>query len=178
MRSADRALRGRLVILCKTREDVERALALVQRWVVENELTLHPGKTRIVNARSEGFEFLGYHFHAALRLPRKKRLKKFQEDVREKTKRNNGHSLPVVCRRLTGQLRGWFTHFRHCPWTVFRGLDHWIRRRLRSLLRTRLKRKGSSRGGDSQRWPNAFFDEQGLYSLIAAHARFVQSSRR
>ena len=40
------------VILCKTREDADRALALVQRWVAENELTLHPTKTRIVDART------------------------------------------------------------------------------------------------------------------------------
>ena len=34
------------VILCKTREDAERALALVQQWVAENGLTLHPTKTQ------------------------------------------------------------------------------------------------------------------------------------
>ena len=50
------------VILCKTREDAERALALVQSWVTANELALHPTKTKIVDARTEGFDFLGYHF--------------------------------------------------------------------------------------------------------------------
>ena len=29
-----------------------------------------------------------------------------------------------------------------------------------------------------QRWPNAFFAKQGLYSLVTAHAVVVQSSRR
>ena len=47
------------VILCKTREDAERALALVQSWVAENELALHPTKTKIVDARTEGFDFSG-----------------------------------------------------------------------------------------------------------------------
>jgi RNA-directed DNA polymerase len=61
------------VILCRSREDAERALALVEAWVAENGLTLHPTKTRIVDARTEGFDFLGYHFRGALRLPRKKR---------------------------------------------------------------------------------------------------------
>ncbi len=46
------------VILCKTREEAEAALAMVQRWVNENELTLHPTKTKIVDARIEGFDFL------------------------------------------------------------------------------------------------------------------------
>jgi RNA-directed DNA polymerase len=166
------------VILCKTREGAERALALVQQWVVENELTLHPIKTRIVDARAEGFDFLGYHFCGKLRLPREKSLKKFKDAVRAKTKRTNGHSLPFLCARLSSQLRGWFTYFRHGHWSIFRDLDGWIRGRLRSILRKRQKRRGRGRGQDHQRWPNAFFDKQGLYSLNAAHVRFVQSSWR
>jgi RNA-directed DNA polymerase len=166
------------VILCKTREEAERALTVVQRWVEENELTLHPTKTRIVDARSEGFDFLGYHFRGALRLPREKSLNKFKDDVRVKTKRTNGNCMPFICYRLSAQLRGWFTYFRHCHWSEFRGLDGWIRGRLRSILRKRQKRRGRGRGWDHHRWPNTYFDEQGLYSLRAAHVRFVQSSRR
>jgi RNA-directed DNA polymerase len=166
------------VILCKTREDADRALEVVRRWVVENELTLHSTKTKIVDARSEGFDFLGYHFRGKLRLPREKSLKKFKDGVREKTKRTNGQCLPCICVRLSSQLRGWFTYFRHCHWRVFRELDGWIRGRLRSILRKRCKRRGRARGKDHQRWPNAFFDEHGLYSLNNAHVRFAQSSRR
>ena len=166
------------VILCKTREDANRALTLVQCWVDENELTLHPTKTRIVDARTEGFDFLGYHFRGDLRHPRKKSLQKLQEAVREKTERTTGQCLPFLCARLNWQLRGWFTYFRHCQSYIFRGLDSWIRGRLRSILRKRQKRKGKARGSDHQRWPNAFFDKQGLFSLYAAHARFAQSSCR
>jgi RNA-directed DNA polymerase len=165
------------VILCKTREDAERALALVQSWVVENELALHPTKTKIVDARTEGFDFLGYHFRGALRLPREKSLKKFKDTVRLHTKRKNGHDLFCICARLSSQLRGWYTYFRHCHRNVFRQLDGWIRGRLRSILRKRQKRRGRGRGADHQRWPNAYFDEHGLYSLSAAHVRFVQSTR-
>jgi len=166
------------VILCQTREDADRALALVQRWVAENELTLHPTKTRIVDARTEGFDFLGYHFCGKLRLPREKSLKKFKDAVREKTKRTNGQCMPFVCARLSLQLRGWFTYFRHCHWRVFRELDGWIRGRLRSILRKRCKRRGRGRGKDHRRWPNAFFDKHGLYSLNNAHVCFAQSSPR
>jgi RNA-directed DNA polymerase len=165
------------VILCQTREDAERALALVQSWVVENELALHPTKTKIVDARTEGFDFLGYHFRGALRLPREKSLKKFKDTVRLHTKRKNGHDLFCICARLSSQLRGWYTYFRHCHWRTFRELDGWIRGRLRSILRKRQKRRGRARGADHQRWPNAYFDEHGLYSLNAAHIRFVQSTR-
>ena len=166
------------VILCKTREDAERALALVRRWVADNELALHPTKTKIVDARNDGFDFLGYRFQGDLCLPRDKSLKKFKDEVRKKTKRTNGQCMPAVCARLSSQLRGWFTYFRHCTWTVFRTLDGWIRGRLRSILRKRRGRRGRARGQDHHRWPNRFFDAQGLYRLQAAHERFVQSSRR
>jgi len=166
------------VILCKTPEEADRALELVRQWVADNELTLHPTKTRIVDARTEGFDFLGYHFGSKFRLPRRKSLKKFKDAVREKTKRTNGQSMPFLCVRLSLQLRGWFTYFRHCHWSVFHDLDGWIRARLRSILRKRRKRHGRARGWDHRRWPNSFFDEQGLYSLQATHVRFAQSSRR
>jgi RNA-directed DNA polymerase len=166
------------VILCKTREDAETALATVRNWVAENDLTLHPTKTKIVDADTEGFDFLGYHFRGKLRLPREKSLKKFKDAARDKTKRTNGQSLPFACARLSLQLRGWFAYFRHCHWRVFRDLDGWIRGRLRSMLRKRDHGRGRGRGKDHRRWPNRFFDEHGLYSLNQAHVCFVQSSQR
>jgi RNA-directed DNA polymerase len=166
------------VILCQTREDAEQALALVQNWVAENGLTLHPTKTKIVDARTEGFDFLGYHFRGDLRLPREKSLAKLKDAVRAQTKRTNGTDLLFICAQLSCRVRGWFTYFRHCHWRVFRDLDSWIRGRLRSILRKRRKGHGRARGTDHQRWPNTYFDEHGLYSLSKAHARYAQPSPR
>ena len=166
------------VILCKTREAADKALDSVRQWVVENGLTLHPTKTKIVDASTEGFDFLGYHFRGKLRLPREKSLAKFKDAVRDKTKRANGQSMPYTCAKLSQQLRGWFAYFRHAHWRIFRELDGWIRGRLRSILRKRQHRRGRGRGKDHQRWPNGFFDELGLYSLNKAHVCFVQSSLR
>ena len=50
------------VILCRTAEDAARALELVQHWTSENGLTLHPTKTKVVDVRTDSFDFLGYHF--------------------------------------------------------------------------------------------------------------------
>jgi RNA-directed DNA polymerase len=166
------------VILCRTREDAERALELVRGWVATNGLTLHPTKTRIVDAREESFAFLGYTFRGTLRVPRAKSLQKLKDGIRQQTRRGNGDNMLTICGRLRWQLRGWFTYFRHCRWTVFQTLDGWIRGRLRAILRRRSKRRGRGRGWDHRRWPNAYFTEQGLYSLGAAHTRFVQSSMR
>jgi hypothetical protein len=58
---------------------------------------------------------------------------------------------------------------------TFSSEDGWIRGRLRNLLRQRQGKKGPARGEDHHRWPNAFFREQGLSSLSAAHASVWQS---
>jgi hypothetical protein len=48
-------------------------------------------------------------------------------------------------------------------------------RRLRRKLLKR-HRKNPKRLSRNQRWPNAYFSELGLYSLVQAHARFVHQS--
>jgi RNA-directed DNA polymerase len=50
--------------------------------------------------------------------------------------------------------------------------------RLRSILRCRDHRRGRGRGRDHQLWPNAYFAERGLYSLVTARAAAVQSCLR
>jgi RNA-directed DNA polymerase len=166
------------VILCRTREDAERALEVVKQWVVENDLTLHPTKTRIVDARTEAFDFLGYRFRGALRLPRPKSEQKLKDAIRAKTKRTSGDSLLYIINQVNRTLRGWFAYFRHCYHTVFQSLDGWIRMRLRSILRKRSKRRGKGRGKDHQRWPNDFFKERGLYGLKTAYTAFSQPCSR
>lgn len=163
------------VIMCQSREEADRALGQVQQWVADNGLTLHPTKTKIVDAREEGFDFLGYTFRGVLRLPRKKSLTKLKESLRAKTKRTNGYSLEWITETLNSTLRGWFGYFRHCHWNVFTDLDGWIRGRLRSILRKRAGRRGRGCGADHQRWPNAYFADLGLYSLTIAHGRLCQS---
>jgi RNA-directed DNA polymerase len=166
------------VILCRTPEEASRALEKVQTWVMENGLTLHPTKTKVIDARTGGFDFLGYHFEAGSRRPREKSLEKFKETVRTKTRRTNGDSLAKVIASLNPTLRGWFEYFKHSYRWIFPRLDGMIRRRLRSMLRHREHRRSFGGGHNHIRWPNAFFAEQGLFSLELAHALARQSSRR
>jgi RNA-directed DNA polymerase len=163
-----------LVILCRTQSEAERALAEVQGWVEANGLTLHPTKTRIVDTRTETFDFLGYRYEREDRWVRPKSLEKLKETIRGQTKRTNGNSLSVIVATLNRTLQGWYGYFWRCHEWVYQRLDGWIRRRLRSLLRKRQGLKGISRHGeDERRWPNAYFAEQGLFSLKAAHAKDV-----
>lgn len=166
------------VILCRTVEEAERALELVEEWTAKAGLTLHPTKTKIVDARTEGFDFLGYHFEKGTRWPRTKSRDKLKDTIRAKTKRTSGNSLQGIIVDVNKTLRGWFEFFKHSHYTTFRPLDQWIRMRLRSILRKRLGLKGRGRGSDHQRWPNAYFAERGLYNLSAALALARQSLTR
>jgi RNA-directed DNA polymerase len=166
------------VILCRTAEEAQRVLELVRQWTATADLTLHPTKTKIVDARTDGFDFLGYRFEAGTRRPRAKSLDKIKEAIRAKTKRSSGDSLPRIIANLNMTLRGWFEYFKHSHRYTFDPLDPWIRMRLRSILRKRLGRTGRGRGSDHQRWPNAFFAKLGLYNLSLAHALARQSLTR
>lgn len=162
------------VILCRTPEEAQAALAIVQAWVSEQGLTLHPDKTRIVDSREESFAFLGYSFRGRFRFPRAKSHEKFMDRIRELTPRKSGESLDLMIQQLNRMLRGWFHYFRHCFWNIFENYDARIRTRLRRLL-VRRNRRNPRRLTSQQRWPNAYFAEQGLFSLRAAQLRFVQS---
>jgi len=169
-----------VVILCRTPEEAQRALDAVRAWTADNGLTLHPTKTRIVDVRQEGFDFLGYHFVRIQRgiiahWPRKRSLHKLKDNLRAQTKRTNGRCLPCIVANVNRTLRGWFGYFQHSYFTTFDRLDSWIRGRLRSVLRKRQKRRGRGRGKDHQRWPNAFFAKHGLFSLLTAHRLACQS---
>jgi len=167
------------VIMCRSEAEAQAALALVQQWTASAGLTLHPEKTRIVDASKHGgFDFLGYHFERGYKWPRRKSLKKFKDKLRVFTKRNNGRSLQVIISRVNPVTRGWFGYFKHSHHTTFTPLDQWLRMRLRSILRKRANRCGRARKRDNQLWPNAFFTTQGLFSLAHAHALARQPSRR
>ncbi|HWT79899.1 MAG TPA: group II intron reverse transcriptase/maturase, partial [Candidatus Methylomirabilis sp.] len=157
------------VVLCRNQVAAQEALAVVRAWTIAVGLTLHPVKTRIVDATQDGgFDFLGYHFESGQRWPRKKSLDKFKDTIRAKTRRHNGQSLQATITDLNRTLRGWFEYFQHSHRVTFTALDKWVRMRLRSLLRFRQGRKGRGRDLDHQRWPNAFFAKQGLFSLTEA----------
>jgi RNA-directed DNA polymerase len=167
------------VILCRSAAEASAALAKVQRWTAKAGLRLHPEKTRIVDATQRGgFDFLGYHFERGYRWPRRKSVAKLKAAIRNKTRRTQKHSLRTTIESVNQTLTGWFGYFKHGHQTSFPPLDKWIRMRLRSILRQRLKRSGRARGPDNVRWPNAFFAAQGLFCLSAARAQYGQSSRR
>jgi RNA-directed DNA polymerase len=160
------------VILCATEAEATAALRQVTAWVNANGLTLHPDKTRVSDSAQpgQGFDFLGYRFEAGRRFVRDKSLKAFKDKVRTKTIRSRGDSLGRIIGDLNPLLRGWFGYFKHARPRVFRKLDGFIRRRLRAVLRKQERRPSMGRSrADHMQWTNAFFADQGLFTLVTAH---------
>jgi RNA-directed DNA polymerase len=154
------------VVLCHGEEEARQALEKIRGFAQANGLTLHPEKTRIVDASQRGgFDFLGYHFERGMKWPRKKSMDKIKEIIRQKTRRTEGRNLAAICADLNRTLRGWFEYFKHSKSNTFSDLDGYVRGRLRSILRKRVHGQGRGRGRDHHRWPNAYFHAQGLLSL-------------
>ena len=155
------------VIMCRTEAEAREALAEVQTWMAAAGLTLHPDKTRIVDATVKGgFEFLGWHFERGYRWPREKSQERFKDAIRQQTGRSDGRSPGVIIQSVNRRVRGWGNYFRGGVRYVPIKLDQWLRMRLRSILRHREKREGRAKGRDHQRYPNAHFIRAGMTFLI------------
>lgn len=174
-----------IVVLCRHRHEAERALGIVSGWMQEAGLALHPQKTRIVSMTEAGsnFDFLGYRFWRGKkgqmkRFIRPKSRTNLRENLKPKTRRNSGESLPAIIAKINPTLRGWYGYFRHASAGALREADGWIRGRLRGILRKRCKARGRGRGRDHQRWSNSYFATLGLFCLEAAREMDLASLRK
>jgi RNA-directed DNA polymerase len=158
------------VILCRSAAEAQTALAAVRAWVSEAGLTLHPEKTRIVDATQRGgFDFLGYHFERGMKWPQKKSLAKLKARLRAKTSRLDGRRLAVIVADVNRSLRGWYEYFQHSKANTFAAVDGYVRRRLRSLLQWRRDGRGYGLGAAHHRWSKEWFARCGLLSLAGEH---------
>ena len=165
------------VVLCRSKEEARKALKVINNWVKKAGLSLHPDKTRLVDATERGgFDFLGYHFERGYKWPRSKSEQKLKDNIRNKTPRTYGDNLEKCIAGINKTLEGWYEYFKHSHHTTFTPIDKWIRMRLRSILRQQAGMKGRGRGSDHQRWPNSYFSKRGLFSLVEAHRQELESS--
>lgn len=123
------------VILCRTRDEAEKALAFV-RLVVEQELALqiHPEKTRIASY-NQAFTFLGFRITKSYCRMSPKAVERFKTKIRNATIRHHNLDDEVIT-RLNRILRGTLNYFAP-PYSsgrdLFEHVDHFVRRRLRSM---------------------------------------------
>jgi len=79
-------------------------------------------------------EFLGFHFNGRWRRPREKALKRFKEEIKHRTRRQQPKNLEQVIQSINPVIRGWGNYFKEG--TVkkkFGELDGYVRGRLRSF---------------------------------------------
>src|SRR6266550_1839115 len=153
------------VVTCRSAAEARAALDAARRILKQLGVELHPQKTRIVHVRY-GFEFLGYKIKRGkkkLRLPeskirsglragalyaypRAKSIRRFMDQVRQRTKRNMPLTTPELIEKLN---------------TLFHRLDRWIVRRLRSH---RFKRWRNNR--ERQLPESLLYAEYGLVNLV------------
>jgi hypothetical protein len=141
---------------------------------------LHPQKTRIVHVQ-DGFEFLGYKIKRGKKLhlpesqirgqaqsgalyayPREKSIRRFMDQVRQRTKRKVPLKTKELIEELNPLLRGWGEYYKRAHVRrLFHRLDGWIVRRIWSH---RFKRW---RNGGWKQLPTAtLYCEYGLVNLV------------
>jgi hypothetical protein len=141
------------VIVCSTRSEAERALQAIKEVLVGLKLKLHPTKSKIVEMKREGFEFLGFHFQKVkarksgklipFTQPGQKAMKRVRSRMREETARKTlRFSIEAMVAKLNPIIRGWRNYFRVGNSTKkLQDLDRYVRQRLARWVRGRLKGK-------------------------------------
>ena len=111
---------------------------------ITRRLKLKVNEQKSAVARPAERKFLGFSISNAQEPKRRiaaRALLRFKQKVRELTGRTRGISIERMTKELASYLRGWkgYFGFSQTP-SVFRNLDPWIRRRLRSMIWKQWKR--------------------------------------
>jgi RNA-directed DNA polymerase len=122
----------------------ERVMESVKGFLEKKlKLKVNPKKSKV--DRANRVKFLGFSFykHKGEILIRvaKRSLERFREKLRRLTKRTRSGKLEDILQEINQYLIGWMGYFRQAKTpSVYKGLDSWIRRRLRQLIWKRWKR--------------------------------------
>jgi RNA-directed DNA polymerase len=187
-------------VYVRSRRAGERVMQALRRLYAKLHLRINEAKSAVAPVQDR--KFLGYAFRLSstneVRCTiARKALDVMKDRVRHLTSRMRGRSLAQVCQDLRAYLPGWKNYFQLAEFpTVFRGLDSWIRHRLRALqlrqwvrgvtvfreLRARgvSPRDARRAAANATRWwrtsgmvvlsvalPNKLFDELGLPRLAS-----------
>jgi group II intron reverse transcriptase/maturase len=131
-------------VYVRSRRAGQRVLLMLGQQYAKLRLRLNEQKSAV--ARPQARKFLGYSFWYAKQGVVKPKvapqaLKAMKDRIRQITCRSGGRSITSVIEELQDYLPGWKAYFRLAQTPgVFRGLDEWIRHRLRALQLKQWKR--------------------------------------
>ena len=162
------------VVLC--RGPVDGAMQTVRQVLNRLDLSLNEEKTRLVDARTERFDFLGFSFgmrksrRSGKRYPHvdpsKQSVKRIKGEVKRLTDRRlTPIPMPEVIKNLNRVTRGWSNYFHHRNSTAaFSQVSVYVEERVRSHLCNRHGQR-LYRGG-LKRFPRQrLYRDYGLYRL-------------
>ena len=112
----------------------QRVMESVKRFITE-KLKLKVNESKSAVAKPQERKFLGFSFTDGKEPKRKiapKARDRFKERIREITHKSRGRSMEQVVEELARYVRGWRGYYGFCETpSVLRGLDSWVRRRVR-----------------------------------------------
>lgn len=154
------------VVLCKSRRQAEKALAAVTQCIEEDlGLQLSPEKTHIATF-GKGFNFLGFYVSAFTVRMGEKAERRFKDKTRALTQRHQNLDAGVV-EKVNRVVRGTVNYFGRPPFSTclgqFNELDHWWRRRIRSMKYKRIWKT------DNRRMKNRYIQRLGLLTCREAY---------
>jgi RNA-directed DNA polymerase len=115
----------------------ERVMALLKRCYDRLHLKINESKSAVASVF--GRKFLGYSLvedakGEVRRAVSEHALKTFKQRIRELTRRSGGRSIPAVIEKLRSYVLGWKAYFNLAQMPrLWRHLDKWMRRRMRTL---------------------------------------------
>ena len=127
-----------------SRKAGERVMALLRTLYAKLRLQINEAKSAVASAF--GRKFLGYALWVAKGREVKckvaeKPLDNFKARIRQLTRRSGGRSMAQVVEKLRPYLLGWKAYFGMAQTPkVWRGLDEWLRHRLRAIQLRHWKR--------------------------------------
>ena len=127
-----------------SRKAGERVMALLRTLYAKLRLQINEAKSAVASAF--GRKFLGYALWVAKGKEVKckvddKPLQNFKARMRQLTRRSGGRSMSEVVEKLRPYLLGWKAYFGMAQTPrIWRGLDEWLRHRLRAIQLKHWKR--------------------------------------
>jgi RNA-directed DNA polymerase len=127
----------------------ERVMAYLRKLYTGLKLQINEAKSAVGSAF--GRKFLGYALWAAKGREvkcavAKKALDNFKAHIRQLTRRSGGRSMGQVVDKLRPYVLGWKAYFAMAQTPgVWRGLDEWLRHRLRAIQLRQWKRAAAMR---------------------------------